>query len=84
MPRIVSPEKPRASHQVQSKDVDRKHEIYHSIIANILEKLCEQLPRYYYKLTGDSEEQLATLFACDANTWTHILSLCGYWDGKNK
>jgi hypothetical protein len=28
------------------------------------------IPRYYYKLTGDSEDCLVTLFGCDANTWT--------------
>jgi hypothetical protein len=66
MPMILSLEKRQAS-QVQSKDVDGKHEIYH-VIANILEKIFEPLPRYYYKLTGDPEECLATLIGCDANT----------------
>jgi hypothetical protein len=70
MPMILCPEKPCGA-PLQSKDFDGKHEICHFFATYILEKICEQLPRYYYKLTaGDSEECLTTIFACDANTWT--------------
>jgi hypothetical protein len=56
MPMIISPEKPHGSSlPFQSNDFDGKHEIYH-FVAKMLEKICEQLPKYYYKLTGDSEE----------------------------